>query len=88
MRRRVRCRRLLRVLILARGREQEVARHGGDVAVHCLLARGRRKEKKRRFSNNPLYLFVNTDSFKAETLVIYLEHFRSFKNSEKIYVGF
>ena len=73
-----------RVLILASGRKQEVARHGGDVAVHCILARGRRKEKKRQFSNNPLCLLVNTKTFKTATSHIYLGLLDKPKNHRKI----
>ena len=46
------------------------------------------EEKKRKFSNNPLGFYIITKTFKTGTLVIYLEHLRSSKNSEKIYVGF
>ena len=45
-------------------------RVGGRHRTALPSGRGRRKEKKQPFSNNPMYLFVNTDSFKVETLVI------------------
>ena len=64
--------------------KQVSRRWHGDVGL-VLLARGRSKERKGDFSNNPLDLFVITKTFKTETSHIYLGLLDKSKNHRKIH---
>ena len=68
-------------------------RAGGGTARRCRcpwpsVQRKKKEEKEKIFAENPLGFSVITKTFKTGILVIYLEHLKSSKNSEKIYVGF
>ena len=66
--------------------KQVSMRWHGNVGL-ILLARGRRKERKAYFSNNPLDLFVITKTLKTETSHIYLGLLDKSKNHRKIHGG-
>ena len=78
--------RLLLALILP---AQAVSRRCRAGVLRTSGARKKKgKKRKRSFAQNPLGSGVIPKTFRAVTLVIYLEHLSSSKNREKIYVGF
>ena len=70
------------------GAKQEVARLVTATSSSFWPGKEEGKGRNGIFADNPLYFSVIAKTFKTGTLVIYLEHLRSSKNSEKIYVGF
>ena len=69
--------------------KQEVARPATATSSSFWPGKEEGKERKEKiFAENPLGFSIITKTFKTGTLVNYLEHLRSSKNSEKIYVGF